>query len=158
VRKRSGNAFEVRRQRHLAVTLQIRQYVGRKFERKQVFFAARDDGLGAPFEQQATAGPRRFACAYHGEPSAFALDPFDQDFRLSTRRLACRKSRLDHARVVEDEKVSRTQQRRQVGKTQVGQAISHGQQTAVTPVARGVTRNELARQLVVEVGNQHGRA
>ena len=69
------------------------------------------------------------------------------------RGLAAEHTRLDHARVVEDRAGRRLEQRGQVAKSEVLERRAvHMQQAAGRRVRRRRLRDQLRRQLVVEIG------
>jgi len=79
-------------------------------------------------------------------------DAFHEDLDVAACRLASADSRVDDARVVEDEEVAGLQQRGQIGEAQVGE-IQPGnvKQPAARARGRGRLRDQLGRQRIVEI-------
>src|SRR5258706_2449297 len=97
--------------------------------------------------------------AQHGECAARRYDALDEHLRPAARCLRPHQSRLDHARVIEDEQIPLTNEFRQVGKTVVralpGIALEM-EHAAGTAFGSRKLRDERGRQIVFELFNSHG--
>ncbi len=151
-------ALEIRRQRHVAVYIEVRQNLVRELDRKQVPVTPRDFCLGTTFEQQPSPRFGRLARADMGQCGPRRLHAFDQDLGFAAGFLARHEARLDHARVVEDQQVPLTEQGWQMGEPEIPDAVVNDEQAAVAALPGRVARNQLLRQRIIEVGYQHGRA
>src|SRR5437773_1852200 len=101
---------------------------------------------------------RRMPRAHQGERLALAEDALDEKLDLPAARLAAEEPRPDDARVVQYEDIALVDELRQVGESQVVQRAARidVQQAATGALRGGMLGDELGRQRVVELGNQHG--
>src|SRR5882724_7872293 len=99
------------------------------------------------------------ARAQHGKRAARRYDALDEYLHPAARCLRPHQSRLDHARVIEDEQIPLTNEFRQVGKTVVralpGIALEM-EHPAGTALGSRKLRDERGRQIVFELFNSHG--
>ena len=87
-----------------------------------------------------------------------AVETLNQDLSLAPSFFFRRETRLDDARVVENKQIAGAQQGREFREAEVVNAIGDRQQAAATPVRSRVTCYQLGWELVVKVGDTHGRA
>ncbi len=82
-----------------------------------------------------------------------AVEALEQQFDAAAGGLGRDQPRLDHTGVVEDEKVTARDPLRQIGEREIGELRAIDvQQTTARALACGRLRDQLARQVVVEVG------
>jgi hypothetical protein len=98
------------------------------------------------------------AGAHERERFALARDALDHDLHLAAARLGTVEARLDDARVVQDDGVFRPDKGREVREAQVLDAARcrvEMEQAARGALGRGVLRDEVRGQRVVEVRDLH---
>lgn len=86
------------------------------------------------------------------------LDSLDEDLGFAAGLLVRGKPRLYDPRVIEYEEVAHAQQRRQVCEVQIRSLFTCTEQATAPPVRRRVPGDQFLGQLVIKVGNEHGRA
>jgi hypothetical protein len=92
-----------------------------------------------------------------GQRRASAFDALDQQFGSAAGLLPGLQSGLDDPRVVEDQQIPAPQLRRQIRESEIPDALSDHEQAAAPTVLRRVAGDQLLREHVIEVGDQHGR-
>src|SRR5262245_6277221 len=94
-----------------------------------------------------------------GQGLARRYDALDEELDPAAARLASREARLDHPRIVEHEHVASVHQGRQVRYPEIldGPIGARMEKAAGAALGRWVLRDELGRQLVIELGDQHVR-
>ena len=157
-------AFDVRRQRHVAVQRHQLVRVARKaqVEKRAVGVgpAAQQLGLKPAGHAQARAGQGLFADLHvrgHGAVGQYALD---QQLQLAAAGLFAKQARVDDLRVVEDQQVARVQQRGQVAEHAVHRLWAAAvQQARGAALGRGVLGDQFGGQGEVEIAGgevRHG--
>jgi hypothetical protein len=151
---------DVWRQGHLAVARQQVQHLALEFELEEIAVPAahrgRERAIG---ESDAAPLLQRLGRAHLGERAVRIEHPLDQHLDLAAAVLAPVQARLDHPCVVDDQHVAGKQQVDDVGKAPVVQlpVRVHVQQPARGAFGRGVLRDQLRRELVVEIREAHAR-
>ena len=138
--------------------LEILLDVDRQRQREKVRLAFADDSLDAARQHDLGTGLRRLARPHLGKYPTTGQDALDQDLHLATGRLRAAQPRPDHACVIEYQQVVGTEERRQFGESAILERRTDHQQPAVTALRSGITRDQLIRQLEIEVAQKHGRA
>ena len=153
-----GLVRDVGRQRRGAVRIQQVQHRAGKADVEQFAFAAQHGGVEGVGQAQHHAGAGRLAGPHVRQGAVGVGDAFDQHFDLAACGLVAGQARLDHAGVVEHQQVAGAQQPFQVGEAAVMELAGavQVQQPAARALGGGRLRDELGRQLVVEVGNGKG--
>ena len=84
-------------------------------------------------------------------------DALDEELDPAAARLAPGEARLDHASIVQDQRVAPVHQGGQVRHPEIFNRPAGGQmkQAAGAALGRRVLRDELGRQVVVELGDEH---
>ena len=157
---------DVRRQRDMTMPLEQRQRIGPEAQPEQaaVRTVAADhldlEALATVVtEPQPTARARRLAGAHVGQclVRGVGQQPLDQHLDRTAALLVTMKTRLDHARVVEDEQVTRVEQLRQLGEDMVDSGQAPRVEQARRAALRGrMLRDQLGRQIEIEVVELQG--
>src|SRR5882762_6852980 len=90
----------------------------------------------------------------------FAERALDEHLDPAAGPLAAREPRLDHPRVIQHHRVAAAELRRQVGEGEIldlTAARIEMQQPARSALGRGALRDQLLRQLIVELGYERAR-
>ncbi len=151
--------MQVRRQRHLTVTVEERGRRSPEIEHPEIAVAAGDPGPVALGQVDARPDRRRLARAQLHEGAVPADHTLEQDLDAAPGLLAAVQPRRDHARVVDDQQVPRTQQAWELDESAVGQrpgAPVQVQQPAVAAPRDRVPRDQVVGKFVVEVAAAHG--
>ncbi len=114
------------------------------------------EGIG---QAQRTARDRRLAGADLRQHRVLVQQALDQHFDLAAAGLVAEEARLDHAGVVEDQQVAGAQVVDQVGELaviemRVLRVVACGQQAARGAVGQGGLRDQLGRQIEIEIGQR----
>ena len=151
-----GRMRDVRRQRQHAFALEHVQH--RRIEAQQPELAVALEHLGpCRAEQQPRARARRLARAQLRQRLALAGDALDQHLHAPAAGLGAAQARAQDAGVVEHQQVARREQPGQRVEAQVGQrTVRHVQQARGGTLHARMLRDQLGRQLEVEVGQVHG--
>ena len=150
---------DIGRQRHVAAAL---QHGGHRFgeaHAEQIVLAAEHFGLDAVAEDQAMTSLEGVAGARKGQRLAFGHDALDENLDLAAGGFAAEQPRLEDARVVQYDDILRRDQRRQIEEAPVVQRAGsvEMQQAALRAFGRGMLRDELFGQRVVEIAQAHSR-
>ena len=154
---------DVRRQRHVTVRFEQRERIGRKAQVKQRTLRSRAaehrrvERLRAVDTEEAhhAARLRRLARAQVHQHFMHRQHALDQRLDRAAARLRAEQARLDHARVVEDQQVTGTQQRGQFAEHAVdGSGAGAIEQTRTAALGGGLLGDEFGRQSEIEIAQR----
>ena len=159
---RIGRVGDIGRQRDPAAALeQVCRAGVVQAQAVQIVLAPEHLGAHAVAHQELAALARRVAGADQGQNLSLPKQALDEQFDASAATLTPGEPRFDHAGVVQHQHVARPQQARQVGEKQVlerARAPVEVQEAASGALGRGMLRDELFGQRIVELGDAHGAA
>ncbi len=146
-------------QRHRAMLLEDGVHVGGEGDSVQIALTSLHCHADAVSHQKLGAGGRRMARADERKRLARGLRALDEDLDLAAGALLPRQPRLDDARVVQDQGVARTHELGEILERQVAQGAARIEvQQAAGGAYRGrMLGDELGRQVVIELGDEHLR-
>ena len=153
-------ARDVRRQRNGAVTIQIveERHVAKQAQLEKAIAASDDGGARTARKRELAADLWRMADAELEERAIGREHALEQQLDLAAGRLRRLEARLDDPRVVQHDEVAGRDESRQIGEREIGErGAIDVQQPAAGAFGRGHLRDQLARQVVVEVGEPKGR-
>jgi hypothetical protein len=144
-----------------AVRVEQREHVGALLEPqpREACVALDHRRLQTVAEDEPRTRARRMARAHLREHFVVREDALDEDFHGAAGRFLAGKTRLVDARVVDDDEIVRPHEPEDVWKLQVLQRAGCAvdmQQPARGALARRRLRDQLAREVVVEVFELHG--
>ncbi len=153
-------ARDVWRQRNGAVTIQIveERHVARQAQFEKAIASSDDGGARAARKRELAADFRRMADAQLEERAIGSEQALEQQLGFAPGRLRRLEARLDDSRVVQHDEVAGRDESRQIGEREIGErGAIDVQQPAARALGRGHLRDQLARQVVVEVGEPQRR-
>ena len=158
---RPSFAMDVGRQRQATGVLQpgLERLVDVEGQAIELALASEHFGVAAGIQRDAAAGLRRLARAHLRPRLVPGQQAFDEDLDAPAAGLRAVQAGRDHARVVEDQQVAGLQQVRQVADAGIAQGRGRGrhhQQAARGALGQGRLRDQLGRQVVMEVGALQG--
>ncbi len=150
-------ARDVRRQRHLAVALQIlvERFDALEAQAEEAAIALDDGGAHSAGQQQNAARMGRMARAKLEHGFVRAKRAFEQQLDFAARRAQRVDPRPDHARVVENDQIAAREKPRQLGESTIGERCArHVQQPASAARFGRCLSDQLRRQRIVEIGQR----
>ena len=151
-------AVDVRRQRHVADTVEQRQHLFGEAQLEQRVMACDHFGLAAAIDEDDRAYLGRLAGAYMGQHPMAVEHALDQHFQLAAGSFLAEQPRRDHPGVVEHHQVAGAQVLEQIGELPVrqraGWPIEH-QQTAAMALGQRVAGDQGIGEFEGKIGDAH---